>query len=50
MLLFPQGQSALCTRRLRAKLGRFTMPVALILIGSMYLAGVLIRIETVIQR
>jgi hypothetical protein len=50
MLLYPQGQSTVCTGRLRAKLERFIIHVALILIGSTYLAGVLIRIETAIQR
>ena len=49
MLWYPQGKSAVRTRRLRAKLGRFTIRVALILVGAIYLAGVMIRIQTAIR-
>ena len=49
MLLYPLGQSTVRTRRFRTKLGRLTIGVAFILVGAIYLAGVMIRIQTAIR-
>jgi hypothetical protein len=48
-MLYTLGQSAVWTRRFRAKLERFTVRVALIVIAAVYLAGVIIRIELAIR-
>jgi hypothetical protein len=45
MLLEPHGRSSIRRRLIRAKLGRFAVTVAFVLLGAIYIAGLIIRMQ-----